>query len=315
MKIKYLLAALVAAVTVAGVHAQHTQVVVPASPGGQADTITRYYAEHMRALLGEAVVVDNKPGAAGSLAASVVARAPADGRTLFMATGGGPLTIMPFLRDRMPYDPAKDLVPVAMIADLAMVIAVRYDSPYQSIGDLLQDARKRPGQLTVANTGVGSISHLLSELLGQSTGTQFLHVPFQGTTSVFTELLSGRLDAFTTTSVAVEELVKAKKLRALASFSQERLPSADGAPTMAQALKVEGLAVPLWFGFFAPGKTPQATIDKIAAAILDVCRRPETQQQFKEIVSCYGPADFAKFVEQDRERWKETIRKANIKTE
>ncbi|MCW5655132.1 tripartite tricarboxylate transporter substrate binding protein [Hydrogenophaga sp.] len=299
----------------AGAQAQHTTIVVPAGAGGQGDTITRYYADRLQTRLGESVIVDNKPGASGSIAASMVARAPADGRTLFMAMGGGPLTIMPFLRERMPYDPAKDLVPVAMVADLAMAIAVRQDSPYQTIGDLLQDARQRPGQLSVANTGVGSISHLLGELLGQSTGTSFLHVPFQGITSAFTEVLGGRVDAFTSTSVALEELVKAGKLRVLATFSQNPLPSAAGAPTVAQALKVDGLAVPLWFGFFAPAKTPAAKVSALAAAVLDICRQPETQQQFKEIVACAGPADFARAVEQDRERWRETIRKANIKTQ
>ncbi|MCM2251694.1 MAG: tripartite tricarboxylate transporter substrate binding protein [Ramlibacter sp.] len=293
------------------------RIVVPFAPGGAQDVIGRYLANKLTARLGTPVVVDNKAGAGGVIAADFVAKAPADGTTLLLATGGA-ISIAPHLNARLPYDARKDLAPVAMVADTPMTLGVRAQSPYASVADVLRDAKARPGQVSFASTGNGTISHLTGELFAQTAGVQLLHVAYRGAAPALTDLLGGQVALIVTSSASIDPMAEDKKARVLASFTTQRLPNLKGAPTMAEASGMKGLEVPVWVGLMAPARTPAAVIDKLSAEIVAVCKLPETQERFSglgALTVCGGAKELGKVVADDYERWGKVIRQGNIKTE
>lgn len=292
-------------------------IVVPFAPGGAQDVIGRYLGNKLTARLGVPVVVDNKAGAGGVIAADFVAKAPADGTTLLLATGGA-ISIAPHLNARLPYDARKDLAPVAMVADTPMTLGVRAQSPYASVADVLRDAKARPGQVSFASTGNGTISHLTGELFAQTAGVQLLHVAYRGAAPALTDLLGGQVALIVTSSASIDPMAEDKKARVLASFTTQRLPNLKGAPTMAEASGMKGLEVPVWVGLMAPARTPAAVIDKLSAEIVAVCKLPETQERFSglgALTVCGGARELGKVVADDYERWGKVIRQGNIKTE
>lgn len=292
-----------------------TRIVVPFAPGGAQDVIGRFLAERLGNRLGTPVVVENKAGAGGVIAADAVAKAKPDGRTLLLATGGA-ITIAPHLLAKLSYDPRKDFVPVAMVADTPMTLAVRAQSPYTSVADLLKDAKANPGKVSYASTGNGTISHLTGELLAQSAGVPLLHVPYRGAGPAMTDLLGGQVSAMVTSSASIEPMVHDKKARVLASFTTARIAALDGAPTMTEATGIKGLEVPVWVGLLVPAKTPQAAVDKLATELQAVCAQPETRERFSKLgaaTTCGGPAELGKVIADDDKRWGEVIRKGNIK--
>lgn len=292
-------------------------IVVPFAPGGAQDVIGRYLGNKLTARLGVPVVVDNKAGAGGVIAADFVAKAPADGTTLLLATGGA-ISIAPHLNTRLLYDARKDLAPVAMVADTPMTLGVRAQSPYASVADVLRDAKARPGQVSFASTGNGTISHLTGELFAQTAGVQLLHVAYRGAAPALTDLLGGQVALIVTSSASIDPMAEDKKARVLASFTTGRLPNLKGTPTMAEASGMKGLEVPVWVGLMAPAKTPAAVIDKLSAEIVAVCKLPETQERFSglgALTVCGGAKELGKVVADDYERWGKVIRQGNIKTE
>jgi tripartite-type tricarboxylate transporter receptor subunit TctC len=296
---------------------QPLKIIVPFAPGGAQDVIGRYLAGKLSPRLGVPVVVDNKSGAGGVIAADSVAKAPADGNTLLLATGGA-ISIAPHLNPKLPYDPRKDFAAVALVADTPMTLAVRAQSPYQSVADVLRDAKAKPGQVTYASTGNGTISHLTGELLAQTAGVQFTHVPYRGAAPAMTDLLGGQVAMMVTSSASIEPMAEEKKARVLATFTTPRLANFKDVPTMNEASGLKGLEVPVWVGFLAPAKIPAATRDKLAAEIVAVCKLPETQERFKGLgvlATCAGPQELNKVIHDDDERWGKVIRQGNIKTD
>lgn len=292
-----------------------TRIVVPFAAGGAQDVIGRFLAERLGNRLGTPVVVENKAGAGGVIAADAVAKAKPDGRTLLLATGGA-ITIAPNLLAKLSYDPRKDFAPVAMVADTPMTLAVRAQSPYQSVADLLKDAKANPGKVSYASTGNGTISHLTGELLAQSAGVQLLHVPYRGAGPAITDLLGGQVMAMVTSSASIEPMALDKKARVLASFTATRIPALQGAPTMTEASGIKGLEVPVWVGLLVPAQTPQAVVDKLATELQAICALPETRERFTKLgatTTCGGPADLGKVIAEDDKRWEAVIRKGNIK--
>ncbi|MEI2744917.1 MAG: tripartite tricarboxylate transporter substrate binding protein [Ottowia sp.] len=312
-----LLTAATLAICATSLHAQGaaTRIVVPFAPGGAQDVIGRYLAERLATRTGSTVIVENKAGAGGVIAADAVAKAPADGRTLLLATGGA-ITIAPHLNPKLGYDPRKDFVPVALVADTPMTLATRAQSPYTNVADVLKDARDNPGRVSYASTGNGTISHLTGELLAQSAGVQLLHVPYRGAGPAITDLLGGQVALMVTSAASIEPMVLDKKARVLASFTRERIGALQGAPTMTEAAGLKGLEVPVWVGLLAPSGTPQASVDKLAADLVAICRQPETQERFKALgaaTTCGGPADLARVIAEDDGRWERVIQQGKIK--
>lgn len=292
-------------------------IVVPFAAGGAQDVIGRYLGNKLTARLNVPVVIDNKAGAGGVIAADAVAKAAPDGNTVLLATGGA-ISIAPHLNAKLPYDARRDFVSVALVADTPMTMAVRAASNYTSIADLVRDAKARPGQVSYASTGNGTVSHLTGELFAQSAGIKLLHVPYRGASPAITDLLGGQVSAIVTSSASIDPMVEDKKARVLATFTTSRLGSVGGAPTMSEAAGIKGLEVPVWVGLLAPAKTPPAAIEKLAAEILAICQLPETQERFKglgALATCGGPKELDKVVADDYQRWERVIRQGNIKAE
>jgi tripartite-type tricarboxylate transporter receptor subunit TctC len=296
---------------------QTLHIVVPFAPGGAQDVIGRWLGTKLGARLGVPVVIDNKAGAGGVIAADAVAKAAPDGNTLLLATGGA-ISIAPHLNAKLPYNPRRDFTSVALIADTPMTMAVRAQSPYQTVADVLKDAKARPGQLTYASTGNGTISHLTGELLAQTAGTQLLHVPYKGAAPAITDLLGGQVATIVTSSASIEPMAADGKARVLATFTAHRLPAFPNVPTMGEATGLKGLEVPVWVGVLAPAKTPAAVVEKLSAELVAVCKLPETQERFRTLgalATCGDAKELAKVVDDDDARWGRVIKQGNIKGE
>lgn len=293
------------------------KIVVPFAPGGSQDTIARYFATELSGRLGTPVVVENKAGAGGVIAAEAVAKAQPDGTTLLLATGGA-ISIAPHLLPKLPYRPLEDFAPIAMVADTPMVLAVRSQSSYKSVADLLRAAKAQPGQVTYASTGNGTVSHLTGELFAQSTGVKLTHVPYRGAAPGIVDLLGGQVAAIVTSAASIETMVDSGKARVLAAFTTAPLANLPGVPTVQQATGVSGLAIPVWSGLMAPAKAPGPVLQRLSTELLAICRLPQTQQRLRESgaeATCAGSADFGRVIAEDAERWRQVTARGNFKAE
>ena len=290
------------------------RIVVPFAPGGAQDVIARYLGAKLTGKLGGTVIVDNKAGAGGIVAADAVAKAT-DGATVLMATGGA-ITVAPQLQSKLPYDPRHDLVPVALIADTPMTVAVRSDSPYKTLADALRDAKARPGQVTYASTGNGTVSHLTGALLGQAAGVTLLHVPYRGAAPALTDLMGGQVALIVTSAASIDPMVQSGKARVLGTFSKAHLPTLGNPPTVGEAAKLRGMEVPIWVGVMAPARMPAEQVKKLSAALLEVCQLPETKQHFAQlgaVSTCGGSAELDKVIAEDNQRWANVVKLGGIK--
>lgn len=290
-------------------------IVVPFAPGGAQDSIARYFGNMLGPRLGVPVIVENKAGAAGVIAADAVAKSPPDGNTVLLATGGA-ISIAPHASRKLPYDPKRDFASVAMLADTPMTIAVRMDSPFKNVADVLREAKAKPGQVAFASTGSGSVSHLTGELFAQTAGVQLLHVPYRGAGPALNDLLAAQVPLIVTSATSVEPMVEAKRVRVLASFTSTRLSSLIDAPTISEAAGIKGLEVPVWVGVLAPAKTSAERVEKLAAEFIAICKLPETLERFKTlgaIPACAGPKQLDKIVSDDTQRWGRVIVQGNLK--
>ncbi len=300
---------------IAQTDARPLRLVIPFTPGGAQDVIGRYLGDRLAKLRGIAVVVENKAGAGGELAADAVSKATADGSVLLLATGGA-ISIAPVLNAKLPYDPKRDLVPVAMIADTPMTIAVRADSPYKNLGDVLRDAKSKPGQIGFASTGNATLSHLTGELLAQAAGVKLLHVPYRGAAPAITDLIGGQVPLIVTSVASINPMAEAGKVRVLGTFTKSRLPNLGSPPTVAEATGLAGMDIPIWVGVMAPATTPADRIDRLSTEIGAVCKMPETQAYFASlgaISDCAGHAAFARMLADDSSRWTQVIQKGGVK--
>jgi tripartite-type tricarboxylate transporter receptor subunit TctC len=240
-----------------------------------------------------------------------------DGATVLLATGGA-ITIAPHLQAKLPYDPMHDLAPVALVGDTPMTIAVRAESPYKTLADVLRDAKAKPGQVTYASTGNGTVSHLTGALLAQAAGVNLLHVPYRGAAPALTDLLGGQVALIVTSAASIEPMVASGKARVLGTFSRAALPSLGTPPTVADAAGLAGMDVPVWVGVMAPARMPAASVEKLSAALVEVCNLPETKQRFAQlgaVNTCGGGAALAKVISEDSQRWAKVIKQGGIKVD
>jgi tripartite-type tricarboxylate transporter receptor subunit TctC len=248
---------------------------VPFSPGGGNDTVARVIGQTISGPLGQQVVVDNKPGAGGSLGAEIAARAPADGYTLFLG-GVGSHALNPTINPRLRYDPLKDFVPVAWIASAPMVLAVHPSVPAQNVRQLIDYAKKNPGKLNFASNGNGSSSQLAAVIFNTMAGTEMTHVPYKGLSPAMVDLLSGTVQLMFSSSVAIMPSVQAGKLRVLGVTSERRMPTLPQVPTIAE----EGLAgyeTGSWYGILAPAGTPADVVTRLNAEINKTLQNAEVR--------------------------------------
>jgi tripartite-type tricarboxylate transporter receptor subunit TctC len=289
------------------------RLVVPFAPGGSTDIVARLLAERLAAPLGQPVVVENRAGASGSIGAEAVAKAPADGHTLLMATTGV-LAINNSLYPKMSYDAAKDLEPVVFIASITNVLVVAPEFPASSVGELLALARSRPGQLTFASAGAGASTHMSAELFKSLAGVDLVHVPYKGSGPAMPDLMSGRVSMMFENMPGAISHIRAGKLKALAVTGLRRTPALPKVPTVAES-GVPGYESLSWSGFAVATGTPReivARLNRETGAILATPEmRAKLEEQGAEAVGG-SPEQFAAHVRGEREKWARLIRAAGI---
>jgi tripartite-type tricarboxylate transporter receptor subunit TctC len=291
-------------------------IVVPAAPGGGGDFAARLLADGLTKAFGKAVIVDNRAGASGNIAASYVARAQPDGYTLLLAYSGTHVA-NPALFDKLQWDPIKSFTPVALTITAPQVIVVNKDLPVKTLGDLVAYAKANPGKINYASSGTGTIQHIGSELLALRTGIKMVHVPYKGAGAALTDLLSGQVELLITTPPSVIGQIQNNSLRALAIASKKRHPLLPTVPTTSEA-GVPNVELDAWFALYAPAGTPKAVVEQIAAEVEKLEKSPDFQRRAEEAgtyATFMGPAQLDAFTRSELKYWSDVIHKVGIKVE
>jgi tripartite-type tricarboxylate transporter receptor subunit TctC len=291
----------------------HTvRIIVASPPGGAPDLVARLLADRLAPRWGQAVVVENRPGAAGNLGAAEVAAARPDGHVL-LAAQPAPFTTNQLLYRKLAFDPAT-LEPIVLMTRLPNVLVVRRDFPANDVASLIAYAKANPGKVDYGSQGIGTTPHLTAELFGRLTGTSLTHVPYRGTNQAVNDLIAGHLDLLFMQVDAVRENYLAGRIKMLAVMTPERLPGLPEVPTIAEA-GVPDLRSDTWNAIAAPPLTPQPIVVKINAAIDELLQAPEMVERLGRLgMQPVGgsPADMAAFVHTETRRWGEVIKAANI---
>lgn len=290
------------------------RLIVGTTPGTGPDVVARMLGDRIAALLGQAIVIDNRPGASGTIALAALARAPADGQTLGLLNM--PFVVAPLILPQVPYDTERDLQPVALLNQNHFLLAVRAESPHRSLEQLVTAARARPGALKYSSTGIGTPGHLALKLLEQASGIELLHVPYRGGPAAVTALLSGDVDVQAGLPALAPHIADGK-LRPLAALTTQRLPGYPALPTTRE-LGYPAVVVNDWQGIVAPAGTPRAIVDQLAAAVAQVVAQPDLQARFETMgmSPARGGADeFAALIRSEIAHWRRVVREANIKAE
>lgn len=290
------------------------RLVVPFPPGGATDLLAREIGNALQARLQQTVVIENRPGAGGNIAAAAVARAPADGYTLLFGTFGS-LAVNKSLYDKPGYDPLKDLAAVASVAYLPNVLVVHPDVPARNVAELLALARREPGKLTYGSFGSGSSSHLAGELFTHLAGVRIEHVPYKGSAPAMTDLIGGRLTMMFDSISTALPYVRDGRVRPLAVTTQKPAEQLPGVPTLADA-GVPGYELTAWFGVAAPAGTPKPVIDRLNADINASLKQPELvgklgRQGTVPFVST--PDQFGSYIRAQYQKWDALIKSAGIR--
>lgn len=286
--------------------------IVPYAPGGPTDIVARLLGQRMSEAWAQAVVVENRAGANGNIAAEFVAKAPADGYTLFLGNTSI-LTINPHSYRKIAYDPQKDFAPVSMVVAAPLVLIVHPSLPVKDVRGLVALAKAKPGQLTYASSGRGGISHMASELLALSTGTSMIHVPYKGAGLAAADVLAGQVVMSLTSSVSSMPHVNAGRLRALGVTSAKRTRSLPQLPAIAEF--VPGYEVDPWYGVLVPGGTPDAIVKRIHAEIVRIAKLPDVGPRLTTDggdVVANTPSEFAALIKSDFDKWGQVARKAGL---
>ena len=246
--------------------------IVPFPPGGGNDTIARLIAQSLSGTLGQQVVIDNRPGAGGTIGAQAAAAAAADGHTIFLA-GVATHGINPNLRRKLPYDAVKDFDAVSLIASAPHLVVVHPSLPVKSIKDLIALAKAKPGTINYASNGAGGSSHMGVELFNMMTGTRMVHVPYKGLSPALTELMAGEIQLMFSSAVAMLPQVKGGRLRAIAMTGAQRSAAIPDIPTVAEA-GVKGYETGSWYGVVAPAGIPKYAIERLSREIVTITKSP-----------------------------------------
>jgi tripartite-type tricarboxylate transporter receptor subunit TctC len=287
--------------------------IVPAAPGGTTDIAARMLAEPLGKALGQTVVVDNRAGASGSLAAAAVKRAEADGHTLLMQYSGFHVITPHVAKQAMPWA-QDDLRAVANVISAPQLIVVRDGLPVKTLAELIAYAKAHPGKLSYASSGNGSLQHVTGAMIEQQAGIEMVHVPYKGTGPALQDLLGAQVDLTFGTPPPYMPHIAAGKLRALAVTGKARLPSLPNVPTAAEA-GLPKLDASSWFGVFAPAKTPQAIVDRVSGEIARLVATPQFQQKAAEqgaSADYMNPAKFADFTRGELARWGQVVKASKI---
>ena len=297
--------------------ARPIRLVIPFPAGGATDIIGRLLAQKLGAALGQQVVIDNKPGAGGTIGADLVAKAPADGHTLLLATSSTH-SIGPALNPKMPYDAFRDFAPVAHVANAPSVLVVGAGFPQGGALDLIKLLKANPGKHNFGSSGIGTYPHLSAEMFKWRAGGLFVvHIPYRGTGLVISDLIAGQITFLMDSIVSAQSHIREGRVRALAVTGAQRSASLPQVPTFAE-LGVPGMAFSNWFGFFAPAGTPGEIVDRLNRELNAIVRSPEVQERLRSLGADEAggtPQQFARVFRDEHDSWKAVIQRAGIKAE
>ena len=288
---------------------QPVTLVVPFPAGGPTDGMARVLAQKLGDKLGQQVVVDNRGGAGGSIAAEYVAKAPADGYTLFFGTTGT-MAINPSLYKKLRYDPLKDFAPVSLMATTMNVLVLNPHVPAHSLGDLIKLAKAKPGEVTYGSAGNGSSNHLSGELFRSAAGIQISHIPYKGSAPALIDLLGGRLTMMFDTIAQQTQNISSGKVRAIAVTGPKRSPLLPDVPT-AQEAGLKNFDVTIWFGVLAPAGTPAPVVERLNRAIVAVMSTDEMKKRMQADgaeAKATSPAEFAALIRSDLAKWTPVVK-------
>ena len=295
--------------------AKPLRIVVGFPPGGNSDYVARAVGRGLAESWGQQVVIDNRPGAGGNVAAEIVAKSPPDGYTLLLGVFAH--AVNPSLYTKLPFDPIRDFAPVILCASSANILVVHPSLPVKSVKELVALAKARPGAITYASAGNGTASHLAGELLKSLAGIDLVHVPYRGTGPAHTDLIGGRVTMFFAAMAGTLPYVNAGRLRALGVTTVKRWPGAPQIPTMVEA-GLTGFEVNSWSGLLAPAGTPKDIVAKLSVEAARIMRTPETAER----LYAFGaepidntPEQFAAYISAEVARWAKVVKAAGLRAD
>ena len=290
------------------------RVVVPYTPGGITDVTTRIIAQELSKKIQQNVLVDNRPGANSILGVEIVSKANPDGYTLasVIAAHAANKTLYP----KLSYDPVKSFAPVSLLATAPLIVCATNSLPVKDARELVALAKAKPGALAFGSSGVGAAAHLTTELLMLTTGIKMIHVPYKGTAPALQGLMGGEIQLLMDTPSSMLPHVRAGRIKVLGMASEKRIAAAPDIPTLTET------GVPVvggtWVGWLAPAGTPKANVNRLSREISDILQRSEVRERFTQMgIDPVGssPAEFAKFLDDEVEKWAKVIRAANVRIE
>jgi tripartite-type tricarboxylate transporter receptor subunit TctC len=288
------------------------RLVVADAAGGAPDQLARVLSQRLSESLGQQMIVDNRPGAGGALGADLVARSPADGYSLLLTTTAI-YAILPSLKKDLPYDPVRDFAPISRVATTSNVLVVNSALPAQSIAELVQLAKSKPGALNYASAGVGTPAHLAGEMLNLLAGIKLTHVPYKGAAPGLLDVIAGNAQLIITSPIAAGAHMNAGRVRALATTGVERNPSLPQLPTIAES--VPGYEITQSWGVVAPTGTPMPVIQRLSGEIAKAMNHPEVKERVLKtgaVPAGDSPAAFEAFMARERKRLADVIAKSGI---
>ena len=297
--------------------AKPIRLVVGFAPGGAADAVSRAISDPLSRILGQSIIIDNRPGNGSSLAAELVAKAPADGYTMLIASPSSQ-SVNPAINRNLGYVPERDFAPVTKVTSSPLVVAVHPSLPVHSIPELIAYAKKMPGKLNYGSSGNGSAPHLGAVLFSRVAGVEMVHVPYKGGGPAVQALLAGDIQLSFATPPSVLPLVQAGRLRGLAVTTRAASPSVPGLPGMAEA-GLPGYDLTFWYGFFVPAGTPPEAIRKLYAATTQVLQRADLKQllakEGTDVAGSKSPGEFAAFLREDAKLWQQLVKETGAKVD
>jgi tripartite-type tricarboxylate transporter receptor subunit TctC len=292
------------------------RVIVPFAPGGNVDITARLVAPGLQEALGQPVVIENKPGAGGTIGADAVAKSAPDGYTLLMGSNST-FSVAPSLYPRNPYNPLADFAPVVMIASAPFVLVVNPGVAAKDARELVALARSSPGKLTMSSAGTGSSNHLVGEFFQEISGARFTHVPYKGSGQALTDLMGGQVNLHFDQITSAASHIQGGKLRALMVTAPQRVPMLPDVPTAAEAGYASFEATNVT-GLIAPAGTPRDVIEKLNAAVQRVIAQPAIRAKFAEIgaqTTGGTPEQFGAYIRDDLAKWTRIVKEAHVKVE
>jgi tripartite-type tricarboxylate transporter receptor subunit TctC len=292
------------------------RIIVPWPPGQATDIAARVVAQKLQESLGQPFVIDNKPGAGGSIGTDIVAKSAGDGYTL-LAASSGPVSIMPSLQ-KTPYDPLKDLVPVGLVCVNAYALVTRPDFPASNAKEFVALLRANPDKFTFSSSGTGATAHLVAELFNSMAGIKARHVPYKGSAPALTDIMNGQIDYTLETIASVASQVRNGRLRILGVSFARGSAAFPEAPPLATAAELPGYDIGAWIGYAAPLGTPREVVARLAAEVQKAIQASDVRERFTTLglePRAMSPEEMGAFLRKEQERYADIIKSANIKVE